>query len=208
MIDHHRRLDLGVVVRVVVGEEADPLRVQGLEAGRRVRDLLPDEQRDEPREEADAGAARERRPVGVARICEARADDDVGVSAQHGLDQLRQLRRVVLAVAVEPDRELVAVRERVHEAGLDGAADPEVEREPDDRRARRRPRARRCDRRSRRRSRRRRGEGRRRGSRRRPGRSRPPRPARERSRFAAPQTRAAAGVPAPTSSSSCCARRA
>ena len=44
--------------------------------------------------------------------------------------------RVVLAVAVEADGDLVAVLERVLEAGLDGAADAEVERQPDDRRAR------------------------------------------------------------------------
>ena len=42
---------------------------------------------------------------------------------------------VVLAVAVDAHRELEAVLERVAEAGLDRAADPEVERQPDDVRA-------------------------------------------------------------------------
>ena len=46
-----------------------------------------------------------------------------------GREQLRDLGGVVLAVAVEADRELVAVLERVPEAGLHGAADAEVERE-------------------------------------------------------------------------------
>ena len=50
-----------------------------------------------------------------------------------GASSFAELGRVVLAVAVEPDGELVAVLERVLEAGLDGAADAEVEREPDDR---------------------------------------------------------------------------
>ena len=45
--------------------------------------------------------------------------------------------RVVLAVAVDLHGELVAVLERVAEAGLDGAADAEVERQAEDVRARR-----------------------------------------------------------------------
>ena len=125
---------------------------------------------------------------------------------EHGLDQLRQLGGVVLAVAVEPDRELVAVLERVHEARLDGAADPEVEREPNDRRA---------------------GRGRElggavcgavvdhdhveAGSKERISATTwpiaPPRSARERSRFGARVRHGPLlGAPAPTSSSSCRAR--
>ena len=59
-------------------------------------------------------------------------------------EELPELGRVVLAVPVEPDGELVAVLERVLEAGLDGAADAEVEREPDDRGTMRRRRRRQC----------------------------------------------------------------
>ena len=46
-----------------------------------------------------------------------------------GADQLRQLRRVVLPVSVQPHRQLVPMLDRVLEAGLNGSADPQVERE-------------------------------------------------------------------------------
>ena len=52
-------------------------------------------------------------------------------SCEHRLEQLPELGGVVLAVAVEPHREPEAVLERVAEAGLHGAADPEVERQAD-----------------------------------------------------------------------------
>jgi len=45
------------------------------------------------------------------------------------------VRGVVLPVAVEPDREVVAVLERVPEPGLHRGADPEVERQTNDGRA-------------------------------------------------------------------------
>jgi hypothetical protein len=48
-----------------------------------------------------------------------------------------QIARVVLAVAVHPNRELEAVLVRVAEAGLHSAADPEVERKPEHCRTRR-----------------------------------------------------------------------
>ena len=63
--------------------------------------------RDDPREDADAEAARRRRAV-AAVADEARADDDVGLAREHRRDQARELRGIVLAVAVEPDGELVA----------------------------------------------------------------------------------------------------
>ena len=73
------------------------------------------------------------RLVVAGALGEARADDDVGLAALERREQVRDLLRVVLAVAVEPDHGVVAVRERVLEAGLDGAADAEVEGQADDR---------------------------------------------------------------------------
>jgi hypothetical protein len=80
----------------------------------------------------------------LATLGEARPDRDVRLPREHRLDEAGDLARVVLAVAVEPDGELEAVRERVLEARLHGAPDAEVERQTDDVRARRlgrRPRA-------------------------------------------------------------------
>ena len=57
--------------------------------------------------------------------------------ASTGASDRAELRRVVLAVAVDAHGEVVAVLERVAEAGLHGAADPEVERQPEHARARR-----------------------------------------------------------------------
>ena len=45
------------------------------------------------------------------------------------LDDRGELRRIVLAVAVDADSEVEVVLERVAEAGLHGAADAEVERQ-------------------------------------------------------------------------------
>src|SRR5436309_8135507 len=129
---HHRRLDLGVVVRIIGREERDSAPVERLEARGRVGHLLPHEQADEGREEADACAARERRPVIAVAGREPRANDDVGFAAGERCEQLGDLAWVVLAVAVEAHCLVVAVLERVLEAGLDGAADAEVERQPHD----------------------------------------------------------------------------
>src|SRR5207248_6521017 len=101
-----------------------------LEAGRRVGDALADERGDRPGEDADPDPARPRRAVPRASG-EARADGDVGLAGKHRLEDRSELPRVVLAVAVEAHGEIEVVLERVAEAGLDGSADPEVEREPD-----------------------------------------------------------------------------
>ena len=50
-------------------------------------------------------------------------------------EELPELGRVVLAVAVEPDRDLVALVARVPEPGLHRSADADVEQEPEHRRA-------------------------------------------------------------------------
>ena len=150
-----------------------------------------------------------------APVDEARADDDVRlVPVEHG-EQLRKLGRVVLPVAVEPDRELVAVLERELEAGLHGRADAEVERQPDDERARSARPPPPCGRWSRRRSRRRPDPGRRRGSRRRRRRPPPPRSGPGRSRCGgrgsphAHRRRRARAAPAPAARDArTCARRA
>ena len=141
--DHHGRLDLGVVVRVVGGEERDRAPVQRLEAGGRVGHALAHEQRDDPREEADADAARARRTLLCGRPAKREPTTMSASPASTGSTSRGDLARVVLAVAVEPHGELEAVLERVAEAGLHGAADPEVERAAGRTCARRPPRPRR-----------------------------------------------------------------
>ena len=90
--------------------------------------------RDDAGEHPDPDAAGRRGLVAASRE-EARADREVGLVGDDGRDDGPELGRVVLAVAVEPDRELVAAFPGVAEAGLDGAADPEVEGQLDDVRA-------------------------------------------------------------------------
>ena len=77
--------------------------------------------------------AEDRKPAPLGRRQEPRAGDHVEAAAiVEPLEQLGDVLRVVLAVAVELHRDLVAVLLRVHVSGLHGAADPEVERQADD----------------------------------------------------------------------------
>ena len=133
--DEHGRLDLRVVVRVVGCEQADAEPVHGPEARGRVGDALAHDHRDECREDPDSDPAAEGASV-VAVSDEAGADDHVRAPVDDRLQQRRDLVRIVLAVAVDLHGEVEAVLERVLVAGLDRAADPEVEGEPDDPRAR------------------------------------------------------------------------
>jgi hypothetical protein len=121
-------------VRVVGGEERDRPAVERAEAGRRVGHALADDGRDDPREDPDPDPARARRAIGAV-AGEPRADDDIRAVIEQRAEDERQLRRVVLAVAVNLHRDVEAVLEGVPVPGLDGAADPEVERQPDDVRA-------------------------------------------------------------------------
>src|SRR5690606_40880934 len=59
----------------------------------------------------------------------ARADDDVRLAGLQHLEQARDLRRVVLAVAVLADDVVVAARQAEQEPGLHRGADTEVARE-------------------------------------------------------------------------------
>ena len=79
---------------------------------------------------------------------------------EYRIEHAAELRRIVLAVAVDAHRDVVAVLEREAEAGLHGAADAEVERQPQDARAARARAARPSRRSSRRRRRRCRAPGR------------------------------------------------
>ena len=77
VMQHQHRLDLGIVVRIVAGEERDRAAVVEPEARRRIGDALAQEQREQEGEEVDARAAADRRDVaGVGE--EARAADHVG----------------------------------------------------------------------------------------------------------------------------------
>ena len=86
-----------------------PDPVEREETGGRVGDPLASEKRDEPREDANADPARERGPVGAAGVDEAGADHQVGLAALERREQLAELGGVVLPVAVEPDRGVVAL---------------------------------------------------------------------------------------------------
>ncbi len=70
---------------------------------------------------------RRRVPRYSAARGEARADDQVGPALEDRLEHLADLARIVLSVAVDLDRELEAVLERVLVARLHGAADADVE---------------------------------------------------------------------------------
>src|SRR5581483_12167355 len=108
---HHRRLHLRVVVRVVACEEGDAEPVERLEAGRGVGHALPDDARHDRREQPDAETARAGGPVAGRVRREARSDGDVGLPREDGRDETAELRRVVLAVAVDAYGEVVAVLE-------------------------------------------------------------------------------------------------
>ena len=60
---------------------------------------------------------------------EARADHEVGRPRGHGVEQLGDLRRIVLAVGVALHDDRVAVRDRVPESAAQRAADTEVDRQ-------------------------------------------------------------------------------
>jgi hypothetical protein len=75
-----------------------------------------------------------RRPI-AAQPCEAGADDEVCVTGEKRREDHAQLPGVVLTVAVDLNGDVEAVGERVAVAGLHGAADAEVEREPQHSRA-------------------------------------------------------------------------
>src|SRR6185503_6987853 len=88
------------------------------------------------REEANARTPRQRDLV-AGLLEKPRTRDRVdGRVLPQDLDQLIELVDVVLAIAIDLDGELVAVLEGVAVAGLHGSTDAEVEREPQDGRAR------------------------------------------------------------------------
>ncbi len=118
-------------MRIIGGEERDALAVDGSKPRGRIGDLLAHDRRDDPREDADAEPPEERRAV-HAGAGEPRADAEVGRPGKDRGQDCRELARIVLAVAVDLHRNVVAALEGEPVAGLDGAADPEVEREPED----------------------------------------------------------------------------
>ena len=67
----------------------------------------------------------------VAACDEARTDRDVCLAGDDWLQDHVQLRRVVLPVPVDADRDVVAALVRVAKARLHGATDPEVKRKPE-----------------------------------------------------------------------------
>src|ERR671910_2675161 len=94
------RLDLGIVVRIVPGEEANPAPVQGPEPRGRVGDALAHDRRDQTGEEPDPESTREGRAV-VTLAGETGADGNVRVGGKNRIEQGGEPCRVVLAVGVE-----------------------------------------------------------------------------------------------------------
>ena len=125
------RLDLRVIVRVVAGEQLDPVAVGDSKAGGRIGDPPAGDQGDHAGEHVDAHAPGGRGAVAVAPgVEEARPRHHV-----HGRVRLQPRQQVldetgvVLAVAVDLHGHLVAVLSGVQVAGLHGPADAEVERQ-------------------------------------------------------------------------------
>ena len=139
VVHEQHRLDLGVVVRIVAGEQLDAAAAGHAQAGRRVGHALADDRREDGGEDADAHAARHGGSVAVpVGGEEARARDHVELRVVAQVPQQRvHAGGVVLAVAVDLHGGVVAALERVDVAGLHGAADAEVERVAEHLRARR-----------------------------------------------------------------------
>ena len=111
---------------IVGGEQSDALPVDGAETRSRVGHLLTNDDRDNHREDLDPETAHEGRLVATP-VSKARADAEIGLPGQNGLQNRRQLSRIVLAVAVHLHRDVVATFECESIAGLDRATDAEVE---------------------------------------------------------------------------------
>ena len=124
-------LDLRVVVRVLRREEAQRLPVDPPETRCRVAHALAHHQRDDRSEEVGFRRGEAACP-GSRRPDEARADDEVGPSVEDRLQRPADLARVMLSVAVDLNRQLKAVLERVLVPRLHGAADANVEGEVQD----------------------------------------------------------------------------
>src|SRR5437667_5399710 len=76
-VQAEENLGLGIVRRIVVGEEADHLASRAAEARRGIAQAHADKERDEPREPRDAEAPRRRRTVS-RRAEESRSDRQIG----------------------------------------------------------------------------------------------------------------------------------
>jgi len=130
---HQDRLDLGIVVRVIAREELDPAPVGDAKARGRVGDPLPGDRGQHDREDEVADPAADRHAVaGVA--AKATPADHVRLVAR-GVElreEVVDVRRLVLAIAVDLRGDVVAVPQGVLEAGLHRAADADVEGMADD----------------------------------------------------------------------------
>ena len=131
VLEHHQRgLDLRVVVRVVGGEEGDRLWFSAWKP----------EVGSVTRRPTKTDSVFARIVIAARRVTELwyppspakREPTTMSASPASTGRGGAELGGVVLAVPVDPHRELEAVLVRVAEAGLDCAADPEVERQADD----------------------------------------------------------------------------
>ena len=128
-VNHQNGFDLGVVVRIVAGEQRYAAAVEEPEAGCRIAHPLANEAREDERKDVDAGTSADRRGVRLVARDEARPTDHVERRiGPHGAQERLDLLGAVLAVGIDLDRVVVAALECEHESRLDSSADSKVER--------------------------------------------------------------------------------
>jgi glycosyltransferase involved in cell wall biosynthesis len=126
-----RRLDrLQESMRVIGGEQRETASVQCAKRRARVGQGLANDHRDDRRENVHPQPPETCCSV-ASRSCEARSDDDVCLAGNQRLEDQVQLAGIVLSVPVDLDGDVETVGKRVAVAGLDRAADSEVERKPE-----------------------------------------------------------------------------
>src|SRR5947199_586664 len=112
-VEADQGVGVGIIMRiVVVNEEAHQAAMNGLKAARWVGDLLAREPRSQLAKEPDAESAAQRNLV-ICLTEKARAERQVGCARKHRFEQLREVLRVVLAVAVNQHADLITVLDRV-----------------------------------------------------------------------------------------------
>jgi GT2 family glycosyltransferase len=123
-------LNLRVVVGIVAREELDPATIRHAKPARRVGYPLAGDERDQAREDADTRTSCDRGLKALAAGGkEARSRDHVQLWVlPQVIEQLVDMARVMLPVAVDLHSHVVATLQRVDVATLHRATDPKVER--------------------------------------------------------------------------------
>lgn len=135
-MEREHRLDLRVIMWVVAREQTDRAAIGESKSRGGIRHAPPKHRTRPEREQADTGTSAERRAV-VAVISEKARPTGYVVARidTHHRQQLRELRRIMLPVAVDLRHVAGVVLPCIEDTGLHRAANPEVVREPEDNRA-------------------------------------------------------------------------